>query len=132
MAQPAGIAAATEWLDAFATAVAEEDYAGGEALFSPTVTAYGTRTPFMTSLGQLEADQWKPVWSTTRGFRFVALDSVSDLGDGFAVAARWESFSRGSGQRRTGRCSLVLRGSPLRCSHSHFSMTPAPGDEATD
>ena len=69
VAQPTGIDPATDWLDAFATAVADEDYAGGEALFSPTVTAYGTRTPFMTSLGQLEADQWKPVWSTTRGFR---------------------------------------------------------------
>lgn len=131
MHEPNGDKRATAWLDAFATAVSNEDYTAGIALFSPTVTAYGTRTPFMAGLGELEASQWKPVWSTTQGFRFVAVDSVSNLGEGVAVAARWESFSRGSGRRRTGRCSLVLGGSPLRCLHSHFSMTPSPGDEMT-
>lgn len=118
---------ATTWLDAFAAAVASQDFVAGKQLFLPSVTAYGTREPMMWGLEELVTAQWTPVWTSTTGFRFSAIDWVSDLGDGLAVAARWESFSRGSGSRRTGRCSLVLCGSPLLCAHSHFSMTPSGG-----
>jgi hypothetical protein len=96
-------------------------------MFLRSVTAYGTREPLMTGLDELMTEQWAPVWTSTTGFRFTDIDWVSDLGDGVVVAARWESFTREGGHHRTGRCTLVLCGSPLLCAHSHFSMTPPEG-----
>jgi hypothetical protein len=115
-----------EWLSEFSSAVATRDFARGRELFHPEVTAYGTRTGFMMGLDVLVRDQWTPVWTSTTSFRFTDLDHVEREGQLVTVAARWSS--RSSDDRlRTGRCTLVLRGSPPVCVHSHFSMEPEDG-----
>lgn len=118
----------TNWLDDFAGAVATQDFARGSALFDPHVVAYGTRSGAMTSLDELRREQWGPIWTQTRGFRFDQVDAVLGVAGHFVVAARWESRSA-SGRHRHGRCTLVLAGSPLQCLHSHFSMTPEDGGQ---
>lgn len=114
------------WLLAFQSAVASRDLDAGRHLFADDVQAYGTRTAAMSGLDGLVALQWQPIWTATSAFRFTQVDYQARHGSTCVVAAQWESYSA-SGQRREGRCTLVLSGRPLRCVHSHFSMLPRDG-----
>jgi hypothetical protein len=116
------------WLEEFASAVAAQDFARGRVLFDTEVVAYGTRSGVMTSLDRLQREQWGPIWTRTSGFRFSEVDTVLGAPDGWVVAARWQSRSA-AGRHRQGRCTLVLTGAPLKCRHSHFSLTPADGGQ---
>lgn len=111
------------WLQDFAAAVATRDFDRGRKLFDSSVVAYGTRTVVMNGLEDLVEQQWTPIWMATTSFRFTSVDLVSRAGDMVVVGARWSSRA-GDGRLRKGRCTLVLTGDPLLCTHSHFSMEP--------
>jgi hypothetical protein len=115
-----------QWLDTFASAVSSQDIARGRALFDEDVVAYGTRTGAMEGLARLVDEQWTPIWTSTRAFRFTAVDSIWGNDQDSVVAARWASEAL-DGQLREGRCSLVLHGRPPVCVHSHFSLMPDDG-----
>jgi ketosteroid isomerase-like protein len=124
-------AAALEWLEAFASAVREQDFARGRTLFATDVVGYGTRTEAVHGLDGLVEAQWTPVWTSTTDFRFDTVDLLLEGDEHCVVAARWTS-STPSGRRREGRCTLVLGGEPLRCRHSHFSLRPRDGGQLDD
>ena len=121
------------WFDAFADCVRHRDFAGAESLFDGRVIAFGTRNRIMHGLAELRERQWRPTWSTTREFRFLAdtihihICPAGTLGWG---AAQWVSRGEPAGRPgfdRSGRASLAFerdRGC-WRCVHSHFSMTPS-------
>jgi hypothetical protein len=117
---------ALDWLEHFAAAVRSRDLARGEQLFDPAALGYGTRMERAVGLVRLMEGQWSAVWFATKDFTFTEVDLVRPTADGAVVAARWRSVSQ-SGTRRSGRATLVLVGEPLRCVHSHFSMTPTDG-----
>ncbi|MCU0271282.1 MAG: hypothetical protein MUF83_21950 [Acidimicrobiales bacterium] len=119
------------WLEQFAAAVAGENLVRGRELFADDVVAYGTRSGVMTGLDVLVEQQWAPIWTRTRGFRFHDVDVVLGGAGGWVVAARWRSWSR-SGALREGRSTLVFQGDPLRCRHSHFSLTPRDGGQVDE
>ncbi len=113
-------------MERFAAAVRARDLPRGEQMFDPCALGYGTRLERAVGLAELQSGQWAAVWFATREFAFTDVDMVHATGDGAVVAARWSSVSD-SGVRRSGRATLVLAGDPLRCVHSHFSMTPTDG-----
>jgi ketosteroid isomerase-like protein len=125
-------AAIQDWLDAFAAAIREEDYARGRELFADDVAEFGTRTAIMTGIDKLMATQWKPIWSTTAGFQF-QLDQLQFGVDGELawVALPWTSRFRqppanGARAERRGRATYVLRLQNGRwlAIHSHHSIDP--------
>jgi len=121
-----------QWLDSFAAAVRDADYQRGRELFDGGVLAFGTRTVSMDGLDSLVAEQWQPIWETTRGFRFF-LDQLQYGGDGDLAwaAVPWHSQGRrenGDGFDRFGRATYVLRRRPRDgrwvAVHSHHSLNP--------
>ena len=109
---------ASAWLLAFQQAVASGDIDAGRRLFAEDVEAYGTRTSVMSGLDMLVDQQWRPVWAWTRDFHFTHTDYQQRLESISVVAARWESVALG-GQRREGRCTLVLSGRYCACTVFH-------------
>lgn len=80
--------------------------------------------------------QWTPIWTSTRGFRF-DVDGLrvltADDGSLHVAIATWSSRGvRGDGSSfdRTGRATIVLRSATaaphgLAAQHSHFSEAPS-------
>ena len=123
------------WLEAFADRVRARDLDGGRRFFAPGATGFGTRAARVDGLDDLVEQQWRPVWTSTRGFRFDVEDAlVATAADGSqtTVAATWSSegvTGDGTTFDRAGRATLVLvpdPGSPvgLVAVHSHFSEDP--------
>jgi len=118
------------WLATFAAAVRDRDYDAGRALFADDALGCGTRSPWMVGLDRLVDEQWKPIWSVTRGFRFDDDTIHGDIrGETAWVAASWRSEGRrssGDWFERCGRATFVLTwdGSAWRAVHSHFSLRP--------
>jgi ketosteroid isomerase-like protein len=119
-----------QWLDRFAACVRARDYSGGRELFADDVVGFGTYTPYADGLDELVQNQWEPVWSATRDFRFdLAGARVQTRGDLAWVAAGWSSTGiRRSGHtfERRGRVTIVLRRDPAGWSavHTHLSHNP--------
>ncbi len=118
------------WLDDFAAAVRARDFSAGRALFADNVCAFGTRATRITGLDDLEADQWRPIWNSTRGYHFDYDDaSIEVSGDIAWVAIRWHSQgkdSRGDWYDRFGRATYILRKIQGRwvATHTHHSLNP--------
>ena len=117
------------WLQDFAAAVRDRDYARARTMFHPDAEGFGTVAERWTGLDQLHAEQWHGVWERTTGFAF-DLDSATVFeDDGLLVAiSEWSSEglrSDGTVGRRDGRATIVLvRDAALRAVHTHFSMVP--------
>jgi len=127
--------AATAWFDDFAACVRDRDLTSGRRLFDPECSSFGTRAEHLTDLDDLETRQWRPTWTTTRGFSAVpGTLTVEAAADATLVmlTALWTSDGvrpDGSTFDRRGRCTIVLRrdeGSAhgLLAVHTHFSLNP--------
>ena len=123
------------WLEAFAERVRDRDLDGGRRYFAPGATGFGTRAARVDGLDDLVEQQWRPIWTSTRGFCFGTDDAVvATAADGsqIAVAVTWSSegvADDGSAFDRSGRATLVLVPDPaspvgLVAVHSHFSEDP--------
>ena len=126
---------ARDWLCAFSSAVRARDYEGGRALFSPNVVAFGTFSPTLCGLDDLEANQWRHIWENTRDFEF-EFGSLQSGGcaDFLWVAARWNSYGQthdGESFLRTGRATFALQkcGEKWLAVHSHHSLDPRKSDD---
>lgn len=119
------------WLAEFAAAVSTADFARGRAMFAPEAIGFGTIAERAVGLDTLVDSQWRPVWSTTRGFTF-DLATVKHGGDHpvYWAAAQWTSMGRDASGRdieRRGRATIVLhdREGKLLAMHTHFSFVPS-------
>jgi ketosteroid isomerase-like protein len=120
-----------DWLDAFATAVQNVDYATGETLFAPDVVGFGTVGVLLSGLDTLMASQWKRVWGATSGFCF-DMDQVTTRvrGDIAWVLVPWASrtgrIDHGPLDRK-GRATYILerRHGRWLAVHTHHSLDPS-------
>ena len=126
-----GREAVVAWLEDFAAAVRSQDFAGGRAMFAPDAIGFGTVATVADGLDRLETDQWRRVWTVTRGFSF-DLTSMRHGGCDatYWVAVPWSSWGRDASGRefeRRGRATIVLQreGDRLVSKHTHFSFAPA-------
>ncbi len=69
-----------QWLESFASAVRDQNYELGRALFAPDVVAFGTSTVMAVGLHELVAEQWEKVWGFIRRDR--AGRRVGSIGTG--------------------------------------------------
>jgi ketosteroid isomerase-like protein len=123
--------ATIHWLAEFADAVRMRDYARGRGMFAPEAIGFGTIAERAVGLDWLVNDQWRPVWTATRGFAF-DLATLAQGGEEpiYWAAAQWSSFGRdGAGfeVERRGRATIVLarRDRRLLAVHTHFSFVPS-------
>lgn len=122
---------ARDWLLAFSSAVRARDYAAGHALFAPHVVAFGTFSPALCGLADLEANQWRHIWENTCDFEFDFASLMCGGCDDFLwIAVRWSSHALDSNSQktrfRTGRATFALEkieGKWLAV-HSHHSLDP--------
>jgi len=118
------------WLESFSAAVRDGDFAAGQALFANDVCAFGTRADRIESLADLEANQWRPIWNSTRGYRFDFDTAIIEICGPMAwVAITWHSQGRnpaGNWFDRFGRATYILRKIEGRwlAVHSHHSLNP--------
>lgn len=121
------------WLDEWVDCIRSVDIDRARPLFAPDCLCFGTRGEVLRGLDDLVDHQWRPTWTTTRGFTFDADDSLDVEPDGATVAVRrWRSDGvrpDGTTFARTGRATIVLRHDPgaphgLRAVHTHFSLSP--------
>lgn len=122
--------AAFAWLQLFARLVREKNFEAARHLFHPDCRSFGTLAAEVTDREQLVEQQWRPAWTSTRGFSVdpgsVHVESGGDLR---IVTARWSSLGSsddGTDFARHGRCTFVLRqvDETLSAVHSHFSLDP--------
>ena len=123
------------WLEDFAACVRTVDYDTARHMFDEDVVGFGTFARMLVGRENLIDGQWRNIWGTTRGFRFILDEAVIDApssGDMAWVATPWHSQGReenGGWFDRHGRCTLVLRRhgpGAWRCVHSHYSRLPTP------
>jgi len=119
-----------QWLEDFAAAVRARDFAAGRALFADDVFAFGTRADRIEGLDDLEVDQWRPIWNSTRGYRFDHDAATIDVSGEMAwVAITWHSQGQdalGDWYDRFGRATYILRRVHGRwvAAHTHHSINP--------
>jgi ketosteroid isomerase-like protein len=123
------------WLEDFAAAVRNRDFAAGRALFAEHVFAFGTRADRIEGLADLEADQWRPIWNSTRAYHFDHDAATIDVSGEMAwVAITWHSQGKdaaGTWYDRFGRATYILRrvqGAWVAV-HSHHSINPGRGSK---
>lgn len=122
------------WLDEWASYVRARDYTAARALFHPDVIGFGTRMHVVEGLDLLERDQWRNVWGTIDGFRFLTdeMRCGSDADEVLAWAiVPWSStgfHDDGTPFDRPGRATILFTRSdstaPWRAIHTHISLAP--------
>jgi len=128
------------WLENFAAAVRDRDYAAGLALFAEDCQGFGTVAAHTGSRAQLHRRQWSRVWPRTSGFLFRRRRArllFSAAGDLVVVTVHWAAWNnpapgpRPGARDRSGRATLVLRreGENWLALHSHFSFDPSSRSE---
>ena len=119
-----------QWLEDFAAAVRARDFAAGRGLFADGVCAFGTRADMIEGLADLEARQWRPIWNSTRGYRFDHDSAAIKVSGEMAwVAITWHSQGKDATGRwydRFGRATYVLHHDAGRwvAVHTHHSLAP--------
>jgi ketosteroid isomerase-like protein len=126
-----------EWLRAWQACVRAVDFAGGRKLCAPDIVAFGTVAPFVEGLDTVEREQWRRVWPVINDFT-IDVDHARGAvtGDRGWIAATWDSrgtLADGGTFPRPGRCTLAFerRDGRWLATHTHFSLTPAPGTTPT-
>ncbi|HET9017413.1 MAG TPA: nuclear transport factor 2 family protein [Thermomicrobiaceae bacterium] len=118
------------WLEEFAGAVRDVDYARGATMVAPEVVGFGTHGGVLVGRDALVAGQWRNVWGVTRGFTFRLDDLRGEVvGERAWVAVPWDSQGRddqGAWYDRPGRATIVLerRDGRWLAVHTHFSLYP--------
>lgn len=119
-----------EW-DGYVRAV---DFASARRLFHPEAVGFGTYMEYVRGLDELERRQWRSIWGTIEGFRFLTdrlICGVSSDGRQAWGIVPWTStgfHEDGSTFERPGRATvLFVRESPddgWQAIHTHISLSP--------
>lgn len=116
------------WLDKFAKAVRERDFATGLTLYDPQATAFGTRVNWAQDAQTYLAGQWQPIWNSSTGYEFTEILRIDSSGELIAISTLWTNHTEIAGKvvERSGRASFVLRrqGGSLVAIQSHYSENP--------
>jgi ketosteroid isomerase-like protein len=122
------------WFESWAGHVRACDFEAARGLFDPEVVGFGTRMHVVRGLERLESQQWRHVWPTIDGFRFV-LDELhcaaSDDGRQAWAVVPWVStgfHQDGTPFDRPGRATVIFTRAagdqPWRAVHTHISLAP--------
>ena len=122
------------WFDEWSGYVADVDFESARALFYSEVVGFGTYMDYVHGLDALEQQQWRSIWGTIAGFRFLTdrlICGVSSDGLQAWGITPWNStgfHEDGTSYERPGRATvLFLREStdaPWRAIHTHISLSP--------
>lgn len=123
-----------DWFSEWGSQVASVDYISARKLFHSDVIGFGTYMDVVRGLEHLENRQWRSIWPTIEGFRFLVDELVSDVsGDGkhaYGIVP-WTStgfHADGSSYERPGRATVLFTRSetnePWRAIHTHISLAP--------
>lgn len=122
------------WLAEMEACVRAEDYARAREIFAPDVVGFGSVSPVLTGLDELERDQWRHVWGTIQAFTFrtdlLVWGASGAAPDTVWIACPWTSLridADGSTSSRPGRMTAVLqrRGGRWLAIHTHHSTCQA-------
>jgi ketosteroid isomerase-like protein len=124
----------TAWLTAWDGYVRARDYEAARALFHPDVIGFGTHMRVVQGLEHLERDQWRSVWGTIAGFRFLTEQlhcGASDDGLHAWAIVPWSStgfHQDATPFDRPGRATILftraMPDEPWRALHTHISLAP--------
>lgn len=123
------------WFERWGGYVRARDFAAARALFAPGVVGFGTHMRVVHGLDALERDQWRSVWPSIEGFRFLTEQLVGEVSADGSMAwaiVPWDStgFAEdGTRFDRPGRATVIFtrddpRESEWRAIHTHFSLAP--------
>ena len=122
------------WFDEWSGHVAAVDFESARALFHPEVVGFGTYMEYVHGLDALEQQQWRSIWGTIAGFRFLTdclICGVSANGLQAWGITPWTStgfHEDGEPYERPGRATvLFLREDPVApwlAIHTHISLSP--------
>lgn len=121
-----------QWFSTWGGYVATCNFDDARALFDPGVTGFGTYMDSVVGLDALEQRQWRSIWPTISGFKFLTetlTTFVSDECSQVSAMIVWDSegYDReGTAYPRPGRTTAVFRraGDDWKCIHTHFSEFP--------
>lgn len=123
-----------EWFETWGGFVASVDFASSRALFHPDVIGFGTFMDIVRGLDRLESQQWRSIWPTIEGFRFLVDQlacAVSSDGLHAYGIVPWTSTGfdeDGTPYDRPGRATVLFtrerESDPWRAIHTHISLAP--------
>ena len=123
------------WFDTWGRYVAQCEFSLARELFSTDVVGFGTYMDTVKGLDELEAKQWRNIWPTISGFRFLTDNLTTFVSSDRCLATvmvMWAStgYSQsGEPYPRPGRTTAVLTrispDHPWLGLHTHFSEFPA-------
>jgi len=134
----AATAELASWFERWAECVRQRNYDGARSLFDLDVVGFGTRMHVVSGLDRLEQLQWRQVWPTIEGFRFLVDEihvGVSSAGDLAWAVVPWVSIGFHEDGRqfdRPGRATVTFSrtGDPQFAPggwialHTHISLAP--------
>ena len=120
-----------QWFERLAHHVRDVDFTGARPLFAPDLIAFGTFTDFVTGRDQVEAAQWRNVWSHIDNFRWrsdircmVSADRLTAVG--MAVFDSTGYARDGTGYDRQGRATVAFAREQVAddwvARHTHMSL----------
>lgn len=123
-----------DWFSTWAGYVRAQDFTSARALFHVDVAGFGTHMRIVHGLDNLERDQWRSVWPTIAGFRFLTDDLECGASpDGLHAWAivPWTStgfHEDGTPFERPGRATVLFTResatAPWLATHTHISLAP--------
>jgi len=124
----------TAWFDAWDDYVDAVDFVAARALFHPDVVGFGTRMEYVAGLENLEQQQWRTVWGTIAGFKFLTERLISGVSPDGLLAygiVPWSStgfHEDGTPFERPGRATVLFtrdgQDALWRAIHTHISLDP--------
>jgi ketosteroid isomerase-like protein len=122
------------WFLTWGSQVAAVDFASARELFHPDVIGFGTFMDVVRGLDRLEQQQWRSIWPTIEGFRFLVdqlVSGVSEDGKHAYGIVPWTStgfHEDGTPYNRPGRATVLFTRpdtiAPWLAIHTHISLEP--------
>ncbi|CAN5825193.1 nuclear transport factor 2 family protein [soil metagenome] len=123
-----------DWFVTWAGQVAAVDFVSARKLFHPDVIGFGTFMDVVRGLDHLETRQWRSIWPTIEGFRFLVDQLVSEVSEDGKHAygiVPWIStgfHESGEPYDRPGRATVLFTrpgtAAPWLAIHTHISLAP--------
>ena len=119
-----------KWFSEFGMCCKSRDFSAARKLVSPQVCSFGTKVDLVTSLNELEEQQWKNIWPLMEEFEFLLKKLIANGQGDFAWGITpWHSVgfdADGNSFNRPGRATVILQKFEENwlAVHTHFSLLP--------